>query len=712
MFLFVLILVRAGTAGAQVDYGPSGLFTDPALGDGVLPSELAAHLRTIDEIKDLSLEDLRHEHGGWNPVNPHVEDDIQVPSMPGYHTVTVYNGEFTSGVYVAPRAQALVDYVGKDFPHFPKEPTPGLKGNLGHLANNIMPVYLNHSYEVILPGLPGDFDWNSPLAGYGVVAVTQHADPDPETIEAMGRKSRQIAVKYGLPVLHVEDLLTFSRMTCADEDGHFCNYPNERLGYSGGNDLIRLTTSLLPALEENGVPISDPEHRFVFASFAMYAYAQAYTGSVTFLRRALEALAEYELGGPPPPGLAAKVVTGGGSKDGGAALYATDVDDRIVAAFPSGFDILDVAGEGGFVDRWRTNWGRCGDEEDWVYIPGPDACSLGWLNQTPGGEAFLQYWDLYNIIPQYDTSFDHGGGMRDLFMVYKWSTHDLHYPLGSSLDFWWDSPNFDELDYRHSISVNHDHGGSYEPDAGAGEPDEPELGGWDLMLGRLLDGREPVDIRIAWEYDDPVTPTEVIVTGTITSPDGHPVEGGRYFVAQSEDRNFSLAEGIESIEWSPYPELPFSKLGNEGLMQDGPYGPEGSTYGGFSWTYVATNDAGDPVDEYGNVIQEPWGAGNDEVIYLYPFPPDVHGWSPPPGVMENSGLFVRYPLQQHLQVTSGTFGVDSEVGFEVTLPLDPDRAMAVFFNGWDRDPTGNVTRDFSRFFIANEQEKLDPDCGC
>jgi len=162
MLLFALILIRAGTAGAQLDYGPSVLFTDPALGDGVLPSELAAHLRTIDEIKSLTEDDFRHEFGAWNPLNPNVEDNIELPSKPGeVFTVTVYNGDFTSGVYVAPRAQALVDYVGRDFPHFKKKPTPGLEGKLAPLANNIMPVYLNHSYEVILPGLPGEFDWYS-----------------------------------------------------------------------------------------------------------------------------------------------------------------------------------------------------------------------------------------------------------------------------------------------------------------------------------------------------------------------------------------------------------------------------------------------------------------------------------------------------------------------------------------------------------------------
>lgn len=171
-------------------------------------------------------------------------------------------------------------------------------------------------------------------------------------------------------------------------------------------------------------------------------------------------------GHPSPVGeVATRIITGGGSKDGMASSLALDVDDRIVALNTSGGNIVDQAGPQGYFQRFKDDWQRCGDEVDWKYMPVANANVLAWTRHMPGAEPHLRYWDLYNIAPQYG---DRPG--EKPIVLWKWSTHDLHYPLGAQQDFWWSSPNFEGLWLRQVISVNHDHGGTYEPGA-----DEPEF---------------------------------------------------------------------------------------------------------------------------------------------------------------------------------------------------------------------------------------------
>lgn len=684
------------------DHGPSPLFNDETLGDAVAP-HLAPYFLTLDQIKALDLDQLGHAPAkpnssdcGW--LDKPCVEQVALGSLPGDHEVTVYKGDFVSGVYAAPTAQALVDFVGQPFSHFPLQPKAGLKGNFEALAEQIYPVDLNHSYELIIPA---NIDWSR--ANYGAVAVTQHKAPNPETIMAMQTKSRQIAVKYRLPVLHVLDLISFKRLTCTDRKT-FPDCPAnpdskiDPLGYFSGNNLIRMTSVMFPVADLAGVPTTTKDYDYLQATFAMYAYARAYIGSNTFLKRMLERVYTHLGKGDPPADLADNIVTAGGSKDGGAVLYATDVDDRIVAAQPGGFDILDIAGAGGFVERFGTDWGRCGGETDWVYIPGPSQAVLPWYRLTEAGARFLDTWDLFNIIPEYDTSFDNGPeGLRDLFMVYRYSTHDLHYPLGSTLRFWWDSPGFDQLNHRQLVAINHDHGGAYEPAAEEGA--WMELDGWDLMLTRIFDQREPVQVRIdAPELIDDT----IVVSGVASSADA--VGGIRLFVAQSLDRNFSLARGIELPDWSK--EFPFSRLGNEGQMSKGPRGPEGSNYGGFSWTYVATTPSSQkPVNKSASVIADPWGDDHDEVVYLYAFPPEELPMSKD---LERTGFFIRKIVgSEHL--TSGSYG-DKEVRFRYELPHDPKRASAILVGAWDTDQSGTASWAFSRYDIVNEQPGQAPKC--
>ncbi len=700
-------VLGAGCAPPPTDYGPSSLFDADDLAKVVAP-ELAPYFLTLEEIKQLDLEQLQH-----SPTEPSAKNDcgwlakpcdeqVEVPSLPGQHHVDVYTGKFVSGAYVAPTAQAVVDFVGKKFPHFALEPTAGLVADWDELLARTYPVDLNHSYELIVPD---DIDWDR--AAHGVVAVTQHSSANPETTMPMQTRARQIAVKYRLPVLHVLDLISFQKLTCSDRVA-FPDCPanpngkSDPLGYNSGNDLIRLTIAVYPFADMAGVPTTEPDYQFLYATFAMYGYARAYMGSATFAKRMLESVYEHTRAAPAPADLASKIVTAGGSKDGGAVLYATDADDRIVAAHPGGFDILDIAGEGGFIERWHSDWERCGDEEDWVYIPGPSQAILPWLRVTSGGEAFRRYWDLFDIIPQYDSSFANGpDGKRDLFMVYRYSTHDLHYPLGGSQRFWWESPAFDQLSYRTLVSINHDHGGDYEP--GQGEGEWMELGGWDLMLARTLEQREPVMVTMNRpELDDEANPKQIIISGTLSS--SHGVEGARLFVAQSTDRNFSLTRGIELPDWSL--ELPFSRLGNEGLRNAGPRGPEGSHYGGFSWTYVATTPTTlKPVSVEAKIIADPWGENGDQVVYLYAFPPEGLAMSED---LERAGFFVRSEIGA-AHIAPGKLG-DSQLSYRVTVEYDPDRAKAIMVGAWDRDAQGRVTWDFSRYAIVNEQPATPPPC--
>ncbi len=682
------------SADRRSDFGPSRLFNDPTLGDGVIDPGLAVYLRTIDEIKELQLQDLNITFQDCTFEDPCLE-----PVPPDSSGVRVIKGSFESGVMVMPTCQAMVSFIGQEFPHIETAPEPGIEGDLQALLDEVIPVSMVHDFEVIVPGDPATFDWMSERAGFAIVGVTQHGEKNPRKVEPLGRRLRGMATYYGVPAVHVTDVLTFQLLTCADPD--YCD-PSEEdpLGYVTGNTLLRLTSAFVAAVGYYGVPLTDELEQFVNSCFGMYPYIQAYAGSITFARRMLEKLA-VDAGFPGAPGhVASRIITGGGSKDGLAAALALDVDDRIHAVTVSGGDIIDQVGIDGYYERINKDWGRCGYEEDWIYMPGASVCALPYLRETVIGEAYIDCWSLYKIIPQYS---DRGGETPSV--IWKWSTHDLHYPLGSTHDFWWNTEAFSSIWHRQLIAVNHDHGGVYDP--GPGEPYFRPYGGWNLLLERLINGREPVDVSIEWEYDDPLAPTAVTVTGAITSPDGHPVEGARYFVARSTDRNFSIAKGIEGPEWSM--EFPFTRMGNEGLLREGPYGPEGNYYGGFAWTYAATNSKGQPVAVDGAVIEDPWGSGNDEVVYLYPFPPEECGI--PEGLMEDSGFFVRYPVEQH-HLTAGEFGIDSRIEFRITIPVDAGRAAAVLMYGWDRDRSGRVTYDFSRYFIACEQLTTFEECSC
>jgi hypothetical protein len=691
------VVAEIGLLGGAEDTGPSVLFSDPDLTQGgVLDPKLAPYYKTIDQIREMTLADLGNVYGKECPPQRPCKGTVEIRSKPVPQPYQLIRGTFRSGVWAAPTAQGIVDYLGKKFSHFDLIPSPGAQDDLDRLLGTMMPVSLSHDYELILPE---DMGQQQPLADrmrIAVLAVTQHATGNVwENTESMGRKARQIAVKYRVPVLHVRDLLSFGKMKCAEPS--LCHGKTD-LGYLSGNDALRVSVELFPALEKNGVDLTATKHRFFFATFAMYAYAQAYAGSITLAQRLLEEAAQRQGIAVPRGYLGSRIITGGGSKDGAATLYVTDVDRRIVASFPSGADALDLAGDEGYYARFASDWGRCGDEEDFVHMPGPSPCGLGWLRHAPGGLLYQRIWNFAQFLPKLATSYPGPSGQRDLFMVYKWSTHDLHYPLGTTQQFWWDTPNFGALPLRQVIAVNHDHGGEYEPDLQGGEPSFMELTAWDLMLSRVLYGRQSVDIEIEQPVlDDPANPKQIIVRGTIHSPDGNPVEGARYFVAKSRDRDFSLSTGIELPPWSD-PTFPFSQLN---AQDHGAIGPEGSDYGGFCYTWAQTNAKREPVDQNGAPLSDPWGDGHQEVRYLYPFPPA--GYVAPTGVLESSGLFVRYPVTQQDLVAPGRFGVDSTVRFEIRLEYDPSRATAVFVAGWDKDAAGEATYDFSRYRIVNQQ---------
>lgn len=500
-----LIIVQAAAA-ASPSRGPKTLFHDPEIHP------------TLDEIKGRTLADLR-----WDESKEVVSKDPRTGA-------TVVTGRFSSGTFSHFRLRNLVDYIGvpkmqfRDDKRQVLKPVPGKKGDLKALLAGRMTVSMWHPAMLVLPK---NFDPEAEASKYVFVLVSQHVN-DPmtqwESIDFDMNESRRrlldFTERYGVAGLWVGDLITLTHMR--DKKG-------QTLGFPGGNELISWSTPLMAALS------ADPDYDFATKDMVLggnYPYIVAYTSTLTLAERLIER--RY-----PGTSAGSKFIITGGSKVGAAALFTADVDDRVAALYAGGYDLFDVSSPTSTVARYETDWKICGQGTPTGFnnhIPYASIPAVArWLARHPDGIRMREIWEPMQFARD---------ARPDLFLLYKWSTHDLHYPIGSTVRFW------NEAGYRnphrHNVSVNWNHGGEYRP--GPGEPLCDRL---DMLLGHVVDGREMVDAEL--------TKAEVVESRgrkllrvEVLAKSRYQIGGATALIAKSTDRDFSLATGLEGLgEYGP-----------------------------------------------------------------------------------------------------------------------------------------------------------------